>query len=422
MKLRALAVVAAGLTGLMAPAAANACAFTHLGVRWGSFPAPLNDLGPTFFYMGVEPPVSSSVAVTIKGTGDDCTNPPQPVVASYQVSTPPSGTARAATPGADYTAIYPPRTTGPLYGYHAQGPTEHVDSVPLMSDVLPEPVVEQAQALITATADGGRLDFPSDVPLYIVDDDGADRASFESAGPFERSETYGVITVPVFRAGSAAAAATFNLSAAGSSANPATAGEDYKPVADSVSFATGERVRLVTVEIVNDGKFEEPEELTLTLTNPGTVLPDDPVTATVRILNSIGASGIESRLHHPRNRWSYRASDYRIREVHIFTSAGHGAPVSTAQFALRKNSKGGRCDWWTGKRFKKGDCQNERWLGTDRYEPDFFYIRLDELEPSKGKIRDYTAYSRAINGTGEVEPFLEKGRNENTFEVKPPKA
>jgi hypothetical protein len=421
VRLRTLAAATAAITGLLVPATAGACSFTHLGVRWGSFQAPLNDLGPTFFYMAVEPPVSSSVPVTIKGTGDDCTNPPQPVVASYQVSAPPSGTTRAATAGVDYTAIYPPRTTGPLYGYHAQGPTEHVDTVPVLSDVLPETVVEQAQALLTGTADGGRLDFPFDVPFYIVDDDGPDRASFENAGPFERSETYGVITVPVFRAGPAATAATYDLSAAGSSTNPATAGEDYKPVPASVSFAAGERVKLVTVEIVNDGRFEEPEELTLTLTNPGTVLPDDPVTATVRILNSLGASVIESRLHHPRQRFTYRASDYRIREVHIFTQAGQGAPISTAQFALRRNSKGGRCDWWTGKRFKKGDCQNERWLGTDRYEPDFFYIRLDQLAPSKGKIKSYTAYSRAENGTGEIEAFFEKGRNQNTFEVKPAK-
>jgi hypothetical protein len=180
-------------------------------------------------------------------------------------------------------------------------------------------------------------------------------------------------------------------------------------------------VKLITIQLVNDKTYEPPEELTLTLTDPGTVLPEDPVTTTVRILDSVGASGLESRLHHPRQRFTYRASDYRIREVHIFTVPGQGAPVASAELAIRRNMKGGKCQWLAGKRFKPGDCQNERWLGTAQYEPDFFYKRLKEIAPSKGKIKSYTAFSRAINGTGEVETFLKAGRNQNTFKVKPAK-
>ena len=407
------------VAGLLVPGpAAAACASGHLGVRWISFQDPINDFGPVFFYHAVEPPTSANVPITIQGTGDDCSNPPQPVFGMYQVAAPPAGTSRAATPGLDYTPI-PPRQTGPLYGYHAQGPTEHSDSVAVLGDALIETVVEQAQATITSST--GRREEPFDVPLYIIDDDGTDRVSFESAGPYERSETYGSISVPVFRAGPAASAATFSYTAAGSSANPATAGEDYAPLPGSVSFDAGERVKLITIQIFDDDKYEPPEELTLTLTDPGTVLPDDPVKATVRILDSLGASGLESRLHHPRQRFTYRASDFRIREVHIFTVAGEGAPVTQAQFALRRNDKGGKCQWLAGKRFKPGDCQNERWLRTARYEPDFFYKRLRELASSKGKIKSYTAFARAINGTGEVESFLKAGRNQNTFKVKPAK-
>jgi hypothetical protein len=83
--------------------------------------------------------------------------------------------------------------------------------------------------------------------------------------------------------------------------------------------------------------------------------------------------------------------------------------------------RGGKCSWWTGKRFRNGECQNERWLRTNTYEPDFFFYRLGELDPSKGRIRSYTAFSRARNGAGEIESFLAQGRNANTFEVKPPK-
>jgi Calx-beta domain-containing protein len=411
-RLGAIFAVFAVLAAVFPESAANACATGHLGARWWSFQPPLNDLGPAFFYQAVEPVTTSSVAITIKGIGDDCTTPAQPIFATYQVTSE-VGAPRSAT-AADFTAI-PPRNTGPLYGYHGPEPTQHDDAVSLLGDALPETVVEKASALISEVTNG-RRDIPWEVPLYIIDDDGTDRVSFETAGTYERSETYGVIPVPVFRAGPAAAEASYSIQAAGSSSSPAAA-DDYQ-APGSVSFAAGERVKLVTIQVTNDGKYEPPEELTLTLTDPGTALPDDPVTATVRILDSVGSSGLQSRLHHPRQRWTYPASDYRIREVHIFTLAGQGAPVTSAEFALRKNLRGGTCEWYTGRRFKKGDCQNEKWLGTGQYEPDFFYIRVGEMQPSRGKIKDYTAFSRAQNQTGEVEPFLEKGRNENTFEIK----
>lgn len=396
---------------------ALACATGHLGVRWTGFPPEIGDLGPLFFYHA--PEASAGTALKIRAVGDDCSQLRQPVTATYRVSDPPPGTPRSAHsvgPPPDYRSTS--GTTPPLWD-HNGGQQEETIQVTIFQDLLVEPVAEQVRAVITSST--GRVEVPWDVPLYLVDDDGTDRVSFESAGPYERSETYGSISVPVFRAGPAASAGTFSLTAAGSSANPATPGEDHGQIPGAVSFEAGERVKFITIPIVNDKMYEPPEELTLTLTDPGTVLPDDPVSVTVRILDGVGASGLESRLHHPKQRFTYRASDYRIREVHIFTIAGQGSPVISAQLAVRKNMKGGKCQWLAGKRFKRGDCQNERWLGTGQYEPDFFYKRLKELRPTKGKIRSYTAFSRAINATGEVEPFFENGRNQNTFKVKPAK-
>ena len=43
------------------------------------------------------------------------------------------------------------------------------------------------------------------------------------------------------------------------------------------------------------------------------------------------------------------------------------------------------------------------------------------MRPSVGRIKSYTAYSRAVNGGSEIESFLEKGRNANTFKVKKPR-
>lgn len=385
----------------------------HLGVRWASFQAPINDFSSVTFYHSVEPVAPTNLSVVVVGTGDDCTNPTQPVHATYEVRTPSSVTSRPATEGLDYEPTS--GETGPLFGSHGE-PTQHADEVPILPDAAIEPVVEQAQATITSST--GRRDFPWDVPLYIVDDDGAERASFGSTGPYERSETYGDISVPVFRAGPASGESSYTLSVTGSSASPATEGDDYVLSEEAVSFSEGERVELLQFQLLDDRKAEPPEEITLSLTEPGTVLPEDPVQATVRILDSVGASGLQSRLHHPRPRVNYRASDYRIREIHIFTSPGVGPPITSTEFALRRNMRSGTCSWWSGKRFRGGDCQNERWLPTRTYEPDFFYYRLHEMKPSAGRIKSYTAFSRARNSAGEVEAFLEQGRNANTFQVR----
>jgi len=411
-----LAILALGVLAAPIPAEAL-CTTGHLGARWSGFQAPIHDQGPVFFYHAVEPAGTGSVPIKILGVGDDCTVPAQPMTATYEVRSQ-LGAPRAAN-AADFTSI-PPRTTGPLYGAHGPGSQEHTDSVPLLTDGFPENVIERADAVITQT-NNGKKEFPSEVPLYIVDDDGTERASFENEGPYERSETYGLISVPVFRAGPAIAEATYDITAIPSGSGGPTPGDDYVVTGNPVSFEAGKRVALVSIQIFDDKKAEAPEELTLEIDAPGTVLPDDPVRTTVRILDSIGASGLESRLHHPRPRVTYRASDYRIREIHIFTTPGVGPPVTSADFALRRNLRGGKCSWWTGRKFRNADCQNERWLRTDTYEPDFFYYRLQELDPSKGRIKNYTAFSRARNGAGEIESFLAQGRNANTFEVKPPK-
>ena len=413
------ALVALLALGVVAsPASAEAlCAAGHLGARWSGFQAPIHDQGPVFFYHSVEPSSTANVPIKILGVGDDCTVPAQPMFATYEVRSQ-VGAPRAAS-AADFTSI-PPRTTGPLYGAHGPGSQEHTDSVPVLADALPENVVERADAIITQT-NNGKKEVPFEVPLFIVDDDGTERVSFESAGPYERSETYGVISVPVFRAGPATGEVTYQLTATPSGTSGPTAGDDYALTGNPVSFQAGERVELVSIQIFDDRKPEAPEELTLTLDAPGTVLPEDPVTTTVSILDSVGASGLQSRLHHPRHGRPYRASDFRIREIHIFTTPGVGSPVTSADFALRRNMRGGTCSWWDGKRFRGGDCQNERWLRTGQYEPDFFFYRLRELDPSTRRIRNYTAFSRARNGANEIEAYLEGGRNLNTFEVRPAK-
>jgi len=125
-----------------------------------------------------------------------------------------------------------------------------------------------------------------------------------------------------------------------------------------------------------------------------------------------------SSLHHPNQGKKYSPSKFLIREIHIFTTDEGGAGTVAAEFALRRNMKNRSCGWWTGKKFKNGKCDAERWLKTEQYETDFFYIRMPELPASVGKVKNYTAYSRAIDGAKNVEGDFEVGRNANTFEIK----
>ncbi|MGH2684406.1 MAG: Calx-beta domain-containing protein, partial [Actinomycetota bacterium] len=246
----------------------------------------MSDLGPIFFYNGTEPTGPATVPITIRGVGDDCSNPPQPVIATYQVRTP-DDTNRPATSGTDYLPI-PSKQSQPLYGYHAQGPTEQPDNVPIQPDFEPEPVIEEAEALISGST--GTREVPWDVPVYIIDNDGLDRASFEHGGPYERAEIYGSLVVPVFRAGPATGAGTYDFSITGSSASPATEGEDFTLASHTVSFAANERVKFITVQLVNDKRSEATEEATFTLSSPGTLLPADPVSTVVRILDGAGGA------------------------------------------------------------------------------------------------------------------------------------
>ena len=149
------------------------------------------------------------------------------------------------------------------------------------------------------------------------------------------------------------------------------------------------------------------------------LLTEDPTTTTVRILNDTGILEPSSTLHHPNNRKRYRADAYKIREIHIFTRPTGGATVSKAQFSLRRREGGGRCSWWNGRAFRRGGCNSQRWLGAKELEANFFFYRLDELEPTGHGIRSYTAFSRATDVTGNVERTLGVGRNANTFKVKP---
>ena len=185
-------------------------------------------------------------------------------------------------------------------------------------------------------------------------------------------------------------------------------------------FAAGDRVEVITLSIVNDGIPESAEALEIALGEATSAEVAEPSTKVVSIADNEESAAPSSRLHHPRNGRTYSAVAYQLREIHVFTQDAGGSGVVRADLALRRTLQGGRCQWYTGKRFRGGGCGSERWMSMQSSGPDLFYRHLGELQPSIGtRISSYTAYSRAMDGAGNVERDLTRGRNQNTFEVKP---
>jgi Calx-beta domain len=257
---------------------------------------------------------------------------------------------------------------------------------------------------------------PFSVPVYVVDADGPTRAALEPGiASYSRSETFANILIPVFGAG-ASPPGSVSYTLAPDPSAPATPGQDFQDLTGgSVPINNG--VGYINIGIVNDKLGEGPENVVVTLS--GTV--EGPASTTFTILDNEESVKPTSRFHHPRHKWRYKKSDYRIREFHVFTqdNAG-GAGVVAAELALRRNLKNGKCGWLTKGGWKKQDCQNREWLPT-KYDDvgELFYYRMKQLKSSVGtKIKNYTAFSRAIDGAENVENDFVKKRNDNTFEIK----
>ena len=362
----------------------------------------------------------STVDLTIRATSEgSCPVPNRPAQAQYAVNTP-LGLPRPATagPAGDFDAVT--SNTGPLWD-HRGSPNEHAFPVTIRSDLLVEPVVEQARASITAT--DGKPVAPQEAPVWIVDSDGLSRASLESPGPYPQSELFRDVVVPVFRAGDASQPLSVDYSVAGSSSEPADPAIDLSITSPQpLVFAPGERVQRITMLLRADGVTERTEEATVSLSTPS-VDPSDPVSATIQILDSAGGIALPtSTLHHPRQGWRYEADDYRLREIHVFTERGGGGSVTEAELAIRKNLKGGKCAWLAGKRFVAGPCDRTVWISSDgTYEPDFYYFRVKQLQPSRGNVKSYSAFSRATDTSKSSELDMNKGQNANTFKIRTPK-
>jgi len=387
------------LTGVEA-----ACASGHVAATLADFP-PEAVSSP--FYWGTDG--GGQITFVLRAIGDDCT--PNAITISYQTKD------GSATAPADYIPASGQRvvTTDPSHGGNDRQPVP----VSLVDDPVPEAVVESAIVELTGVQGGGHLSTPTSAALHIIDDDGPTaRISLDGAAVYRQQETYNSAGVAVFRGGSASGTTTVTYSVEPGPAPAAKPGDDYRAESGTLTFAPGDRIEMVPITLINDRDTETEEHLTITLTGAEGGLIDGPSQTRFTILDNEGTGAPESLFHHPKNQRRYKAKDFRIREIHVFTKDIGGSGVIGAEMALRRNMKSGGCSWWAGKRWKKRACNNELWKKMGMYEADFFYIRLPALKPSRGAIQTYTALSRAIDGAGNREARFERGRNANTFGIK----
>ena len=376
----------------------QACASNHVVTRLGSFSEGSVSLP---LYWAVESAGQATVTLLILTLSCDGSTS----TATWEVQ---AGTASAT----DYSPATTPFQWANTFGH---SPTQQ-RQVTLTNDAIGVPPLEAGVETAKVALTGGdnvRFEQPSSAALVILDDDAPTPTMSLAAGAYEESESTPLGGVPVFRGGNVSAPSTVDYTLGGGTA---TAGADYQAeTTGTLNFAPNDRVEVIPVTVVDDTAQETAETLDVSISGTGV---EGTTTVPFTITDNEEIYPPSSSLHHPNQGKKYPPTKYLIREIHIFTSDEGGAGTVAADFALRRNMKNKSCAWWNGKRFKNGKCDAERWLQTDEYETDFYYIRLKELAASVGTIRNYTAYSRAIDGAKNVESDFEVGRNANTFEIK----
>ncbi|MGH2711266.1 MAG: Calx-beta domain-containing protein [Actinomycetota bacterium] len=400
MSLRSTFLVLASVLFAVPASAEQACATNHMRARLevfseGSLSRPL--------YWVAENGGQSTFTVRIIGSGCDGSAS----TINYAVE------QGSATTPADYSHINQPITFVNTVGH----PDTQTRSVSITDDLLPVDAAVEVATIKLTSASGGSLIPPTTAPLIIVDDDGATSRVSLADGPYEENESSAITTpsggVPVFRAGDASGTTTVDYTISGGTA---TQGSDYTgPTSGTLTFQPGDRMELVPIQIMDDAAVESPETVDVDISGTGV---EGTTKVTMTITDNEETLPPASSIHHPNQGRRYLSDNFLIREIHIFTTDEGGAGTVAAELALRRNMKDRSCAWWTGKKFKKGQCDKERWLKTGKYETDFFFIRMNELAASVGQIKNYSAFSRAIDGAKNVESDFEVGRNANTFEVK----
>jgi hypothetical protein len=196
------------------------------------------------------------------------------------------------------------------------------------------------------------------------------------------------------------------------------AGEDFvlpDPNPDQVDFDSDITQRSLQLELLEDSVAEPLETVKLRLTNPqgGAILgartvmrvyiqDDDPDTVPpVTLIRGPKHGGTYDRLGHMRG---------------DATDVGHGVDVVSS--AIRRNMKDGSCRWLNaGGAFVNAPCSKVKFFD-EAAGASYLSARIPTTLPSSmgTNTKNYTAFARTTDYSGNVEPDFEVGRNKNTFE------
>jgi poly(3-hydroxybutyrate) depolymerase len=183
-----------------------------------------------------------------------------------------------ATSGLDYTGM-----TNTL----SFAPTERwkLVSVPIRNDTLKE--VNETFRVTLSTPTNATLGSTKTTTVTIVDNDGG--FEFESA-TYSVAEDAGAVLINVTRGDDTISAASVDYATGDLTA---TNGLDYTGSTNTLLFAPGEKARLVSVPILNDGITEPTKTFGLTLGNPSGGLLGSRTTTTVTIQDNDPGLGFE---------------------------------------------------------------------------------------------------------------------------------
>ena len=202
--------------------------------------------------------------------GDDATLPVTVDLATTDLT---------ATNGLDYTGI-----TNTL----AFGPTERLKlvSIPILNDGSKE--ANETFRVTLSNPTGGTLGGTKTTTVTILDNDQG--FQFESA-TYSVGEDAGAVLINVTRSDDTNLAASVDYA---TSDLTAANGLDYTGSTNTLSFAPGEKARLVSVPILNDGITEPTKTFRVTLSNPSGGILGPRTTTTVSILDNDPGLGFES--------------------------------------------------------------------------------------------------------------------------------
>ena len=291
--------------------------------------------------------------------------------------------------------------------------------------VVPDNEVEGPETVDIALsnpsgAPGMILRFPFTGTMTIIDDDGPARVSLAAAS-YSNFENRSGVEISIIRSGDASGSSSVSVA---TSDGTARAGTDYEALPPTlVDFAPGERVKRQRISLLNDSVAEDPEQLAVTLSDPTGSDLADPSEAEIEIFDDDSGSSDTTppvtSIHRPMNGAKYRRSSPYAKELHV-SPGDEGSGLSKVELSLRMKRRNGRCAWYTGSRFRSGNCSKKKWV---RLKTKLFIVyRLDKrLKPATKKtgIKNYTAFARATDKAGNVERKFEAGRNRMTYRIIP---